>query len=103
MLPVILPTLVEPFSVPLPEVVVYSIIKQMQLVEPSILVLLLLDIASECCLVDPNRGNIVATRPEVLSREVFLSPTKRPGDMDCTLALDIPDHLRDRIFGWNRD
>jgi hypothetical protein len=46
---------------------------------------------------------IVPSRPEVLAREVLLSPDKSSGYRYRTLPFDISYHLGYRIFRWYLD
>jgi hypothetical protein len=39
----------------------------------------------------------------MLSHEVALPLSIRPGQVDRTLALDKTDHLRNRVLRWDRD
>ncbi len=39
----------------------------------------------------------------MLARKVLLPTDVSPGYVNGTLALQISDHLRNRILGWNRD
>ena len=50
----------------------------------------------------PDRRDVVAPCPEVLPHEVPGPARKLPSDVDRTLPLDIPDHLRNRVLRRNR-
>jgi hypothetical protein len=73
------------------------------LIQALVLDLLLLDVLAEHRFVSPDGRDEVTARPEVLPDEVAAPFTERPRDMDGTLALDLPDDLRDRVLWRDRD
>ena len=53
--------------------------------------------------VHPDRRSTRSTRaPKVLPGEIATPVRKLPGDLDRALPLDIPGHLRHRVFRGNR-
>ena len=50
----------------------------------------------------PDRVHEKAAGPKVLSDEIAPALSINPGHVDRTLALDEADHLRHRIFRWDR-
>src|SRR5215468_9157217 len=71
---------------------------QVELLQPSVFLFLLLDVFPDHLLVTSDRGYKVPSGPEVLPYEVPLLFPVYPGQVDRTLALDEPDHLRHRVF-----
>src|SRR6185312_1847974 len=71
-------------------------------VEPGILGLLLADVFPDHRFVSTDGRDEVAPSPEVLPYEVALPLSIDLRQVDSALALDVPDHLRHRILGWNR-
>ena len=45
----------------------------------------------------------VASGPEMLTHEIALPLPVDLSQMDCALALDKADHLRNRVLRWDRD
>jgi hypothetical protein len=64
--------------------------------------LLVSDVGSNHALVQTDGRHEVAASPEVLAGEVPLPTRELPRDVDHTLALDIADHLRDRLLRRNK-
>jgi hypothetical protein len=46
--------------------------------------------------------SLITAGPEVLPYEVALPLTINTGQVDGTLAFDVPDHLRNRVFRRDR-
>jgi hypothetical protein len=76
---------------------------EVQLFQSDILFFLPFDILPYQLLVPANCGYEVAASPEVLSHEVPSLFSVDPSQVDRALSLDEPDHLRHRIFRWDRD
>jgi hypothetical protein len=49
-----------------------------------------------------NRRHKVPARPEVFADKTLLPPAICPGNVNCTLPLQLSHPLRYRIFGRNR-
>ena len=75
----------------------------MQLVEPSVLGLLLFDVFTDRLLVSSYRGYELPSGPEIVAGEVFPFAEEAPCDVDGTFALDETNHLRHAILGRNTD
>ena len=71
--------------------------KHGQLVEASVLQLLLSDVLPNGGLVSSYGGYVVASRPKVLAREVLPPPEVAARNVNGALPLDEPDDLRDRM------
>ena len=67
-----------------------------------VFLLLALDVLPNCFLVAPNRADKITAGPEALPREIALSFAIDPRQMDGALTLDLPDHVRHRVFWWDR-
>src|SRR6202521_3443596 len=76
---------------------------QIHLLQAPILVFLLFYVLPYHRFVSTYGRDEVPSSPEVLPHEITLLLPVDTGQMDRTLALDKPNHLRDRIFRWNRD
>ena len=72
--------------------------EQVHLVQPTIFFFLLLDVLPDGSFIPAYRRNIVASCPELLTPEVSPSGPEIPGDVDCTLPLHIPRHVRNGIL-----
>src|SRR5437899_1612491 len=68
----------------------------------SIRVLLFADVLADLLQFKPDRGDGIATGPEMLAREIPLLAAQ-PGNSDSALPFQKPDHRRDRVLGGNRD
>ncbi len=68
------------------------------LIEALIFLLLLLDVEPHRSLIPSDGGYPVSARLKVLPNKVPALAPIRPRDVDCTLALQIPHHLRHRIL-----
>ena len=75
--------------------------KDLELVEALVLRLLPPDILPNGGLVSAHGGDVVASRPKVLTREVLPPPEVGPGNVDGALPLDVPEDLRHRILRGN--
>jgi hypothetical protein len=75
----------------------------MQLIEPSVIGLLLFDVFTASVLVPSYRGYKIPSGPEIVAGEVFLLAEEAPCDVDGTFALDETNHLRHAIFGRDTD
>ena len=75
----------------------------MQLIQTSVFVFLLLDVLADRFFVPAYSGYKISSGPEALAGEVFLSPKKRPCNVDGALAFDVTHHLSNRVLGRNRD
>ena len=75
----------------------------MQLIQTMVFAFLLLNVLADSLFIPAYSGYKICSGPEALTRKVFLSPKKRPCDVDGTLAFDISHHLSNRILGRNRD
>src|SRR4030095_3121149 len=64
--------------------------------------ILLADVCANLLQFEPDGRNRVTAGPEMLAREVALLATQ-PGDSDCALPFQKPDHRRNWMFGGNRD
>jgi hypothetical protein len=73
------------------------------LVDPAIFVSLLSKVLPDYTPIDPTRRDKIASRPEMLTGEVPLPSRIGPGDVNRTLALDVPNHLSYGIFPKNYD
>ncbi len=80
----------------------FSSLKHIQLIEPSVLFLLLPDILPNLPLVSTNRRNIIPPSPKILIGKVSCPAHEIPGYRNGALTLDKPYHLRDRILRWNQ-
>ncbi len=78
-------------------------LKQVHLVEPFVLPLLIADVFADRRLVGPHRRHEVAPCPEMVARKIFPPSDICPGNVDRALAFDKPDDLGYRIFRRNRD
>ncbi|GHU19870.1 hypothetical protein FACS189475_07830 [Betaproteobacteria bacterium] len=67
---------------------------QIELIQPLILLFLLPDVAPNHLFVTSYRGNEIPSRPKMLPDEITFALPEYARNMDCTLALDVPDHLR---------
>ncbi len=77
-------------------------LNHIQLIEPSVLFLLLPDILPNLPLVSTNRRNIIPPSPKILIGKVSCPAHEIPGYRNGALTLDKPYHLRDRILRWNQ-
>ena len=68
-----------------------------------ILLLLATDVVSDLGLVAAYRRDKVPPRPKVLAHEVPPALGVCARDVDRALALEVPDHLRDRVLRRDRD
>src|SRR5580704_2667811 len=71
---------------------------QVELVQTLVFLLLVLDVLPYRRFVPTHGRDEVPSGPEMLSHEVALPLPVRPGQVDCALALDKADHLRNRVF-----
>src|SRR6202521_6218245 len=71
--------------------------------QAAVLLFLLFDVLPYPRFVSTDGRDEVPSGPEVLAHEIALLLPVHPGQMDRAFTLDVPDHLRDRIFRWNRD
>ena len=76
---------------------------QLHLVVTRILPLLRAHVRSDHLCIPTNRGPKVPTGPEHFAGEMALPAPKAPGTRHRTFTLDIPYHLRHRLFRWNTD
>ena len=76
---------------------------QSELIQPRVLLLLLPDVLADQRLVPAHGGDKVSAGPQVLSHEVALALPVHPRQMKRALAIDEPDHLRDRVLRRDRD
>lgn len=63
-----------------------------------VLLFLISDVRAHYLLVQSYRGDKVTSGPEVLAREIPLSAPKLARNLDRAFALDVPDHVRHRVF-----
>ena len=75
----------------------------MQLIQTSVFAFLLLDVLTDSFFVSAYSGYKVSSGPEAVTREVLLSPKKRPCNVDGALAFDVTHHLSNPVLGRNRD
>jgi len=75
----------------------------MQLVHSSVFAFLLLNVLADSFFVTSYSGYKISSGPEIVTCEVFLSPKKRPCNVDGALAFDVTYYLSNRVLGWNRD
>src|SRR6266542_2774544 len=66
----------------------------------SIRFLLVADVLADLIEVEPDRGDGITPGPEMLAREILLSPTQ-PGNSDATLPFQESDDRSDRVLGGN--
>ena len=78
-------------------------LEKLQLVYPFVLVFLMTDVLSNLFLITPNRRNIVAAGPEVLTNIIALLSRECACDVNRTFPFDEPDDLRDCILRRDRD
>src|SRR5260370_41336572 len=76
---------------------------QIYLLQAAVLSLLISDVLPYHRFVSTDGRGEVPSRPQMLPHKITLLFPVYAGQMDRTLALDKPDHLRDRIFRWNRN
>lgn len=76
---------------------------QIHLVQSRIFLLLILDVLPNHGFVTTDGRNKISSRSEVLPHEIALPLAVHPRQVNRTLALDVPDHLRYRIFRLDRD
>src|ERR1700745_2478579 len=74
-----------------------------ELIETSVLLFLFANVLPDHGFVSTYSRDEVASGPEVLTHEIALPLPVDPRQMDCALALDEPNHLRDRILRWDRN
>ena len=77
--------------------------EQIELIEPTILFFLCLDICPERRLINSNSRNEIPTSPEMLTYKILSPPQKHPRNLNGALPLDKPYHLRNSILGRNRN
>ena len=77
--------------------------EQVQLIESSISFFLCFDVPAYGLFVPAGlRWTRDSLWPKMLTRKVLFAATILPCDVDGTLTFDEANHLRNRIFGWNR-
>ena len=75
----------------------------MQLIKSSIFSFLLLYVLTDGLLIPTHRRYEVASGPEMLASEVFLSSEEVPGNMNGALPLNVANDLGHAVLWWNRD
>ena len=75
---------------------------QVELVKTSVLRLLPLDVLSYHGFVSTYGRDEVSPGPKVLTHKIPLLLSVHAGEVDRTLSLDEPDHLRHCVFRQNR-
>ena len=73
-----------------------------QLIEALVFLLLVLDVLPDGGFIVSRRRNPVAARTEMLPHEAPVLPDAGPRYVNGTLALQIPNHLRDRLLWQDR-
>ena len=76
---------------------------QIHLIQAAVFLLLISDVLPYHRFVSSYGRDEVPSGPEMLPHEAALPLPIDPRQMDRTLTLDKPDHLRNRIFWGNRD
>jgi hypothetical protein len=69
----------------------------------SIRALLVADGLPDLLFIEPHGGHAIASRPEMFTREIALFALKLPGDGNCALPFQKPDHRRHRVLGPEGD
>ena len=80
----------------------WLLVQQCQLIDSLVFLLLFLYVLADLLLIAPHGRDKVPSGPESFTREVSRLSHKRSGDLDRTLSLHVPDHLRYRILRRNR-
>jgi len=73
------------------------------LLKPSVFGFLLSDVFSDHFLAPTYGRDVVASGPEVLPNEIRGATAKGSRDVDSTLSLDEPNHLRHRALRRDGD
>ena len=76
---------------------------EIQLLQPLILLLPILDVGSDHGFVPTRRQDEITPGSEVLPDEIVLPLAIEPCEMDGALALDVADHLGHDIFRGHND
>ena len=75
---------------------------RVHLVQPTVFFFLLLDVLPDGNFIPAYRRNIVASCPDSLTPEVSPSGHEISGDVNCSLPLHIPHHVRNGIL-WGME
>jgi len=75
--------------------------RHLQLIQPSILLVLIGDISPDCFRIATYRIHEISTRPEGLARVVPVSLQVVTRNMYRTLALDVAHRTRHRQLRWH--
>jgi hypothetical protein len=75
----------------------------MQLIQSLVFAFLLLDVLTDSFFVSADSGYKVSPGPEAGTRKVFLSPKKRPRNVDGALAFDVAYHLSNPVLRRDGD
>jgi hypothetical protein len=67
------------------------------------LLLLIPNVLANHCFIPPNCRNKIPSRQKTLPNEISPLLSINSCQMNRAFPLDIPNHLRDRVFWWNRD
>ena len=70
------------------------------MLQPLIFHFLALDVFPDRSFVSPHGRDEISSRSEMLPYKIAPPFPVNAGQMDRTLALDISNHLRDRVFRW---
>mgnify|MGYP001608200710 FL=1 len=71
---------------------------QFHLVVALILMLLVADVRLDYSFINPDRRNKIPSSLENLASEILYTASEAPHYRSCTLSLDVPHHVRYRIF-----
>jgi len=71
---------------------------ELHLVVSLVFVHLIPDVRSNHVFVQAYCGNLVASSPKVLSREILLARSELPRNPNRTFLLDVPNHVRQGIL-----
>ena len=78
-------------------------LEQTLLVEFLVVLFLMANVLADRALIDPHCGHEVSPRPEVVTFEAPIPTHEIAGRPNRALALDVPDHMRNRMLRWNSD
>src|SRR5271170_906935 len=75
---------------------------QVQLFQLLVFVFLILDIFPDDCFISTYGRDEISACPEALTHKPALPLAIGTGKVDRAFAFDVPDHLTNRVFRWNR-
>lgn len=76
-------------------------LEQTLLVKFLVVLFLVANVLADRAFIDPHRGHEIPPRPEVVTFEASIPTHEIAGRPNRTLALDVPNHMRNRMLRWN--